>query len=135
MSGNLLKKIVSHYLLSLQKPVLQSWFFCLLIGECEVNSKGNNSCINLIFIPFHSKFIWGCDPLMERAYFSIKFKNDIESLNKVLSVILKIKRENAINHNFKLKFNVLSNTYYLWIGILKTCNVFLIRRWHFSCAN
>ena len=36
MSGNLFKNFVSHYPLSSEKPVLQSWFFCLLIGEFQV---------------------------------------------------------------------------------------------------
>ena len=41
---------------------------------------------------------------MERAYFSIKFKDDIESLNTddVLSVNLKIEMENAMKPNFNL---------------------------------
>ena len=48
---------------------------------------------------------------MERAYFSIK----IESLNSddVLSVILKIERENALKPGFNLKFGVFSNTFLL----------------------
>ena len=54
-----------------------------------------------------------------------KFKDDIESLNTddVLSVILMIERENGtcIKHNYNLKFDVFSNTFYLRIGILKTC--------------
>ena len=52
---------------------------------------------------------------MERAYFSIKFKDDIESLNTddVLSVILKIERESAMKSNFNLKCDVFSNTFYL----------------------
>ena len=51
---------------------------------------------------------------MERAYFSIKM-DDIESLNidDVLSVILKIERENAMKANFNLKSYVFSNTIYL----------------------
>ena len=51
-----------------------------------------------------------------------KFKDDIESLNTddVLSVNLKIKMENAMKPNFHLKFLCLSNTFYLWIGILKS---------------
>ena len=72
---------------------------------------------------------------MERVYFSIKIWW-FESLNNddVISVILKIERENAINPNFNLKYNVFSNTLYLWIGLLKTCisykkmTVFLCRR-------
>ena len=60
---------------------------------------------------------------MERAYFSIKFKDDIESLNTddFLSAIPKIERENVMKPNFNLKFDVFSNTFYLWIEILKTC--------------
>ena len=52
---------------------------------------------------------------MERAYFSIKFKDDIESLitDDVLSVIPKIEKENAMKPNFNLKFDVVSNTFYL----------------------
>ena len=49
--------------------------------------------------------------------------DDIESLNTddVRSVILKKERKKAIKTNFNLKFDVFSNTFYLWIGILKTC--------------
>ena len=44
-----------------------------------------------------------------------KLKDDMESLNTndVLSVILKIERENAMKPNFNLKFDVFSNTFYL----------------------
>ena len=43
------------------------------------------------------------------------FRDDIESLNTddVLGVILKIERENAMEPNFNLKFDVFSNTFYL----------------------
>ena len=41
-----------------------------------------------------------------------KFKDDIENLNTddILSVILKIERENAMKPNFNLKLDVFSNT-------------------------
>ena len=44
-----------------------------------------------------------------------KFKDGIESLNTddVLSVILKIQRENSMKPIFNLKFDVFSNTFYL----------------------
>ena len=119
MSGNLFKNFVSHYPWSSQKPVMQSWFFCSLIGEFEVNSKGYKSCINLIFIHVNRKAVYKHVILWWREHISqSKFKDDIESLNTddVLSVILK-----AMKLNFNLKFDAFSNTFYLWIGILKTC--------------
>ena len=114
MSGNLLKKFVSHYPLSSQKPVMQSWIFCSLIGEFQVNSKGYKSCINLIFIHFHRKVVlWWREHISQS-----KFKDDIETLNSddVLSVILKIERENDTKPNFNLKFDVFSNTFYLIVN-------------------
>ena len=129
MSGDLFKSSVSHYSLSSLKPVLQSLFLYLLIGEFGVNTKCYKSNINLIFIHFHRKVIQAIRPLMEKAYFfQIKLKDIIESLNTdyVLSVILKIKRYNAMKPYFHLKSN--------WFGILKT-HVFYIRRWHLSYAN
>ena len=115
---------VSHYPLSSQKPVLQSWFFCSLIVEFEVNSKGYKSCINLIFIHFHREVIYKHVVLSWREHISqSKFNINIKILNTddVLSVILKIERENVMKPHFNLKFYVFSNTFYLWIGILKTC--------------
>ena len=43
------------------------------------------------------------------------FLDDIERLNTddVLGVFLKIERENAIEPNFNIKFDVFSNTFYL----------------------
>ena len=58
VSGNIFINFIFHYPLSSQKPVLQSWFFCSLIGEFEVNSKGYKNCINLIFIHFPRKVIY-----------------------------------------------------------------------------
>ena len=48
---------------------------------------------------------------MEKAYFS----DDIERLktDDVLGVILKIEKENAMEPNFDLKFDVFSSTFYL----------------------
>ena len=44
-----------------------------------------------------------------------KLKDDMESLNTndVISVILKIQRENSMKPIFNLKFDVFSNTFYL----------------------
>ena len=58
--------------------------------------------------------MWSSDGDREQISQS-KFKDDIERLNTddVLSVILKIERENAMKPNFNLKFDVFSNTFYL----------------------
>ena len=135
MSGNLFKNVVSHYPLSLQKPVLQSRFFCSLIGEFQVNFKGYKSCINLIFIHFHRK-VYKHLVLWWREHISqSKFKDDIESLNTddVLSVNLKIEMENAMKPNFHLKFYVFQTPFTCELEYWN--HLFPFRRWHFSYAN
>ena len=112
VSDNLFKNFVSHYPLSSQKTSLTK----LIPRTIKVAS---------IWFPFtftvkslkHVVLWW------REHIFQSKFKDDIESLNTddVLSVILKIYRENAMKPNFNLKFDVSSNTFYLWIGILRTC--------------
>ena len=51
----------------------------------------------------------------ESIFLNHNLKDDIEKLNTddVLGVILKIERENALEPNFKIKFDVFSNNFYL----------------------
>ena len=51
----------------------------------------------------------------ESIFLNHNLKDDIERLNTddVLGVILKIVGENAVELNFKIKFDVFSNTFYL----------------------
>ena len=57
--------------------------------------------------------MWSSDG--ESIFLNHNLKEDIERLNTddVLGVILKIERENAMEPNFNIKFDVFSNTFYL----------------------
>ena len=124
MSGNLFKNFVSHYPWSSQKPLMQSVFFCSLIGEFEVNTKGYIKVASIWFSFIFTVKSYKHVVLWWRELISqSNFKDDNERLNTddVLGVILKTEGENAMEPNFKIKFDVFSNTFYLWVGILKTC--------------
>ena len=104
-----------------KKQSWNCWFIRLLIGDFEVNSKGIKVALIRVSFIFTLKsykhvVLWSREHFLSQS----KFKDDTESL-KTEWCYSEDREGECYEPNFYLKFDVFSNSLYLWIGKLKTC--------------